>query len=113
MKSQNLLSRSLLGATVGFGLAAALAAFLAESWPTAVFAGISVLAAGATAWLLWRAPQETVAHDGGEVADILGVLDRTLDRDVEGIEAEIHRVQNLIGEAVAELSTNFNRLHSI
>lgn len=95
------------------GLAAVIAAFVAESWPTAVFAGLAVLATAATAWLLWRAPHDVAADGAEELSDVLGVLDRTLDRDVEGIEAEIHRVQNLIGEAVAELSTNFNRLHSI
>lgn len=113
MNSNKIYSRSLLGAATGLGLAAVIAAFVAESWPTAVFAGLAVLATAATAWLLWRAPHDVAADGAEELSDVLGVLDRTLDRDVEGIEAEIHRVQNLIGEAVAELSTNFNRLHSI
>src|SRR5690606_5852317 len=110
MKLNKVLSRSLLAAPAGFALAALVAAIAADSWPTAMLAALTVVAAGAAAWMNWRA---AAAADDSRIADVLGVLDRALDRDVEGIEAEIHRVQNLIGEAVAELSRNFNRLHGI
>jgi len=99
MKLNKVLSRSLLAAPAGFALAALVAAIAADSWPTAMLAALTVVAAGAAAWMNWRA---AAAADDSRIADVLGVLDRALDRDVEGIEAEIHRVQNLIGEAVAE-----------
>jgi len=111
MKLNKVLSRSLLAASTGLALSALVAAIAAETWPAATLAALAAVAAGATAWLHWRAG--AVDADGSGLADVLGVLDRALDRDVEGIEAEIHRVQNLIGEAVAELSRNFNRLHGI
>jgi len=111
MKLNTVLSRFLLAASTGFALAALIAAIAAETWSAATLAALAAVAAGATAWRHWRAG--ATDDDGGRIADVLGVLDRALDRDVEGIEAEIHRVQNLIGEAVAELSRNFNRLHGI
>ncbi|HEX6993052.1 MAG TPA: methyl-accepting chemotaxis protein [Gammaproteobacteria bacterium] len=111
MKLNKVLSRFLLAASTGLALSALIAAVAAETWSAATLAALAAVAAGAAAWLHWRTG--AADDDGGRIADVLGVLDRTLDRDVEGIEAEIHRVQNLIGEAVAELSRNFNRLHGI
>jgi len=110
MKPNKVLSRSLLAASTGLALSALAAAVAAETWPAATLAALATVAAGAAAWVHWRG---AVDDDSSGLADVLGVLDRALDRDVEGIEAEIHRVQNLIGEAVAELSRNFNRLHGI
>src|SRR5690554_5760043 len=115
MKLNKVLSRSLPAASAGLAVAAVIAAVAAETWPAATFGALAVVSTAATAWLFWRSGADAAADDVdiGRLADVLGVLDRSLDRDVEGIEAEIHRVQNLIGEAVAELSTNFNRLHGI
>ncbi|MBN1239156.1 MAG: methyl-accepting chemotaxis protein [Gammaproteobacteria bacterium] len=112
MTNNKVLTRSLLALAPGAGVSTMLAAAFAESWPAAALAAMTVVLIAALVWTqLGGSGGATARND--DVATILETLDKGLDRDVDGIEAEIHRVQNLIGEAVGELSANFNRLHSI
>jgi methyl-accepting chemotaxis protein len=112
--TNNLVTRSLLAVTPGLGVSTLIAAAFAESWFAAALAALTLVCIGAMAFAVVAAARAAgeSPHDG-DVVTILETLDRGLDRDVDGIEAEIHRVQNLVGEAVGELSGNFNRLHAI
>lgn len=84
----------------------------------ALVAGLGAVVVVTAAGALWRglnapagASSSPVSRDA--VVDLVRGLDTELDQDVEGIELEIHRVQNLISESVGELSASFNRLHAI
>ncbi|HEX6999720.1 MAG TPA: methyl-accepting chemotaxis protein [Gammaproteobacteria bacterium] len=110
MDRTKLLTRALLAVTFLLGTGGVIAAALAGNWLAAAAVALALAAGGAAAWM---APGSSGGVRGEDLTTVLTMLDRNLDRNADGIEAEVHRVQNLIGEAVEQLSSNFNRLHSI
>jgi methyl-accepting chemotaxis protein len=110
---------ALLAAFSALALGGALALVgLGASLDSTAVTAIAVAVAVAAAATLWRGlvalPDGLAAGVSREsLIELVKGLDHELDRDVEGIELEIHRVQNLISESVSELSASFNRLHGI
>ena len=115
MKNKDLALLSFAVATLAGALGLMLFGVLAGNGTVGAIAAAVAVSAGITLWLaILRAPGATsppINRDA--LVNLVRGLDTELDQDVEGIELEIHRVQNLIGESVAELSASFNRLHAI
>ncbi|HEY8519026.1 MAG TPA: methyl-accepting chemotaxis protein [Gammaproteobacteria bacterium] len=110
MDRNKLINRVLLATAFVLGAGGLAAAGLAGNWLAVTAVALALAAGGVAAWM---DPRSSGAVRGEDLITVLAMLDRNLDRNADGIEAEVHRVQNLIGEAVGQLSSNFNRLHGI
>lgn len=114
MNTKDFALPSFATATLAGAVGLLLAGVLAGQGVMTGIAAAMVVTAGVTLWrALGASTQATPPVSRDALVELVRGLDTELDQDVEGIELEIHRVQNLISESVGELSASFNRLHAI
>lgn len=114
MNTKDFALPSFATATLAGAVGLLLAGVLAGQGVVTGIAAAMVVTAGVTLWrALGASTQATPPVSRDALVELVRGLDTELDQDVEGIELEIHRVQNLISESVGELSASFNRLHAI
>lgn len=114
MNNKDFALLSFSAATLAGAAALLLTGLLGGGTPVTALAAAAVLTAAGTLWRALVASQPATPPVARQaLVELVRGLDTELDQDVEGIELEIHRVQNLISESVGALSASFNRLHAI
>ncbi|MCC5869896.1 MAG: methyl-accepting chemotaxis protein [Gammaproteobacteria bacterium] len=114
MNKQDVALLSFATATLAGAAGLLITGLLAGNGLVAGIAAVVTVTSGITLWRSTASPAQGSPKVSREaLVELVRGLDTELDQDVEGIELEIHRVQNLISESVGELTASFNRLHAI